>query len=39
MSDEPMLTPERVFRYILTLLAGIGLGAAVVFVSIWWAVK
>lgn len=39
MSDEPILTPERAMGYVWTLLAGIGLGAAVVAIAIWMAVK
>jgi hypothetical protein len=39
MSDEPILTPERAMGYIITLLAGIGIGASIVAGAIWWAVK
>jgi hypothetical protein len=39
MTNEPILTPERVMSYVVTLLAGIGIGASVVAVAIWWAVK
>jgi hypothetical protein len=37
--DEPVITPEIVMSYVMTLLAGIGLGAFIAVFAIWWAVK
>jgi hypothetical protein len=37
--DEPLITPERAMGYIITLLAGIGIGASIVALAIWMAVK
>lgn len=36
--DDPVLTPERAMRYVMTLLAGIGIGAAITAFAVYYAI-
>ena len=37
--DKPMFTPEQAMRYVMTLLAGIGIGASITAAAIYYAIR
>lgn len=37
--DEPIVIPADAFRYVMTLLAGVGIGFAITVLAIWLAVR